>query len=136
MVGPLLRLIDELVGGDPQQRRFVVRVLWVAFVTTHIAWASGWLLVLGMGGFARAADLASAKAETAASLDAVNRSLGELRVTSLQAQMLQVRTLQCAAILGERRDAARFYAQHLRELERIYQEVTRDEWNEPPCGEL
>lgn len=43
-------------GLNAKQQRLVVQIGWVVIVTTHIAWACGWLAMLGLAGFVKADD--------------------------------------------------------------------------------
>lgn len=46
-------------GLNRRQQALILRILWVLGVSLHIAWACGWLAVIGLVGFARADDVHS-----------------------------------------------------------------------------
>lgn len=51
-------LLSEGFGLSPDQRRTIIRVLWVLFVTTHILWVCGFLALVGLPSpFAKASDV-------------------------------------------------------------------------------
>jgi hypothetical protein len=51
-------LLSEGFGLSPDQRRMLLRILWVIFVTTHILWVCGFLAIFGLPSpFAKASDV-------------------------------------------------------------------------------
>jgi hypothetical protein len=42
---------------DRKQQALILRILWVLFVSIHIAWACGWMGAMGLIGFARASEV-------------------------------------------------------------------------------
>lgn len=52
-----LDLLSEAFGLNKGHRQMLLRIGWVLVVSTHIAWACGWLVTFGLIGFARAADV-------------------------------------------------------------------------------
>jgi hypothetical protein len=60
-----LNLLSEGFGLTKEQRRLIIRVLWVAIVSTHILWVCGLLGFLGLSPpFAWAADVDSLRQAT------------------------------------------------------------------------
>jgi hypothetical protein len=53
-------VFSALVAGfrlSQKDQALILRVLWVLFVSMHIAWACGWLTAIGLVGFARADEM-------------------------------------------------------------------------------
>ncbi len=92
-----------------RQQALMLRVLWVLFVSIHIAWACGWLSALGLVGFARADEMSKVQ-------QTVNASA---RVTLSQEIRAQVR-VRCASIDQNVVDSLTRYIDSLQiEYERI-----------------
>jgi len=101
------------------QQALVLRILWVLVVTLHIAWACGWLSLLGLAGFAKAEDLGRLQK----TLDA------SARVTLSQEIRAQAR-LRCTATDQGIADSITRYIDSLQDE---YERITGQRYPEPTC---
>lgn len=119
-------LLSEAFGLNQPQRRLILRVGWVVFVTGHIAWVCGFLAPLGIASpFANAKDVAQ--------VVLVQR---QLQVELLEQRIFDQRIRHCRAVDAGNDEAVRFYAEALRSLLRDYSELTNREYRLPRCGEV
>lgn len=103
-----------------RQQALLLRVGWVIIVTTHIAWACGWLGVLGLIGFARADELSKLQQTVAASA----------RVTLSQEIRAQNR-VRCASTDQAVKDSITRY---IDSLQTEYEKIAGQRYPEPPCN--
>lgn len=104
------------------QKSLLLRIGWVILVTTHIAWACGWLGVLGLIGFAKADELKELRQTVQASA----------RVTLSQEIRAQA-TIRCRVTDQYAKDSITRYIDSL-QIE--YERIAGQRLTEPPCVEV
>lgn len=102
-----------------RQQAMVLRVGWVLLVTTHIAWACGWLTLWGLSGFARAEELSKVQAAVVASA----------KVTLSQEIRAQAR-VRCKSTDQAVVDSITRY---IDSLQTEYEKIAGQRFPEPPC---
>lgn len=113
---------SALVAGFRLNRKdqaLILRVLWVLFVSIHIAWACGWLTAIGLVGFARANDVSQVQ-------QTVNASA---RVTLSQEIRAQIR-VRCASTDQNVVDSLTRY---IDSLQVEYERIVGQRYPEPEC---
>jgi len=106
-------------GLDRKRQALVLRILWVLAVSGHIAWACGWLSMVGLGGFAKADDMSRLQQTVDASA----------RVTISQEIRAQSR-VRCASADQAVRDSLTRY---IDSLQISYERVAGQRYPELPC---
>jgi hypothetical protein len=106
-------------GLDRKQQALILRILWVLFVSIHIAWACGWLGTLGLVGFAKASEVAQIQ-------QTVNASA---RVTLSQEIRAQIRT-RCSTTDQAITDSLTRY---IDSLQSEYERIAGQRYPELPC---
>lgn len=102
-----------------RQQALILRVLWVLLVSAHIAWACGWLTLIGLAGFAKAEEVSRLQQTVSASA----------RVTLSQEIRSQAR-VRCAATDQAVKDSLTRY---IDSLQSEYERVAGQRFPEPPC---
>lgn len=82
-----LQMIWDTLGLNAEQRVFLMRSAWVAFVSIHILWVCGWLTPVGVSSPFAHSD----------SLDTLTKLVMEDRIDRLQREILNTRASQCHA---------------------------------------
>lgn len=107
-------------GLNRRQQALLIRVLWVLFVSAHIAWICGFLVFLGLPSpFARADELKELRQTVQASA----------RVTLSQEIRVQAR-VRCHSTDPQVRDSITRYIDGL-QVE--YERIAGQRFPEPPC---
>lgn len=119
-VGGFFSALTLAFGLTPRQQTLVIRIAWVVVVSTHIAWACGFLTILGLSGFARADDVRELQKTVAASA----------RVTISQEIRQQVR-VRCAT---KDQNVADSLTRYIDNLQVEYERLAGQRFPEPPCG--
>lgn len=104
---------------DRKQQALFLRILWVLVVSIHIAWACGWLSMLGLVGFARANEVSQIQ-------QTVNASA---RVTLSQEIRAQVR-VRCSTSDQAIADSLTRYIDG---LQTEYERIAGQRYPELPC---
>ena len=102
-----------------KDQALLLRVLWVLLVSAHIAWACGWLSVLGLSGFAKAENVDKLQQTVASSA----------RVTLSQEIRAQAR-VRCQSTDPAVRDSITRY---IDSLQTEYERVAGQRYPEPQC---
>lgn len=106
-------------GLNRRQQSLVIRIAWVVAVSTHIAWACGFLAFVGLSGFAKADDVQKLQQTLAASA----------RVTLSQEIRVQAR-VRCTTTDQAVVDSLTRYIDR---LQSEYERVAGQRFPEPPC---
>lgn len=106
-------------GLDRKKQALLIRLLWVIAVSGHIAWACGWLVTLGLVGFARADELKELRQTVQASA----------RVTLSQEIRAQAR-IRCLSSDVQIRDSITRY---IDSLQVEYERIAGQRFPEPSC---
>lgn len=103
-----------------RQQALVIRILWVLLVSVHIAWACGWLSVIGLAGFAKAEEVRDIRQTIEASA----------RVT-LGREIREQALIRCRATDPAVRDSLTRY---IDALQGEYERIAKQRYPEPPCS--
>lgn len=115
-------VFSALVAGfqlNRRQQALLIRIFWVILVSAHIAWACGWLTMIGLVGFARADELKELRQTVQASA----------RVTLSQEIRAQAR-VRCLSSDSMVRDSITRY---IDSLQNEYERIAGGRFPEPPC---
>lgn len=112
------------LGLSDSQLKLVRDIGWRALVTFHMAYACGYLAIVGipLAGFAQAEDVKQ-----------LAQIIQEDRAERLELAILDARRLQCKAPDDEKRKT---YSDKLQELRLKYRQITRQEPRIPACDEV
>lgn len=102
-----------------KDQALLLRVLWVLLVSAHIAWACGWLTMIGLTGFAKAESVQELQRTVSSSA----------RVTLSQEIRAQAR-VRCQSTDAAVRDSITRY---IDSLQSEYERVAGQRFPEPPC---
>lgn len=117
--------IKELFPPDvpPVMRWRLAMFGFCVLVIFHIIWACGWLEPLGIGGFAKAADLEKR-------VSAVERDTKDIKIQLIEQSIFDAKESECTAT-DER--AKRFFSQRVIALSREYFSLSGQSIDIPPC---
>lgn len=137
-ISEIFKCIWPPSDGDPVKEmrwRVAITVFCITVgvgLAAHLAWASGNLSPYGFGeGYAKASQMLS-----------VSDSLKDLRKRLIRADIFKMRERQCKAISadedsnGNRREAAKFYAQEMQRLQDEYRKIVGYQLPLPECRDL
>jgi hypothetical protein len=120
--GEGIGLLTTAFGLSKRQQRLILQIGWIVIVTTHIAWACGWLASLGLVGFVKADDFREVQqtVETSARVT-ISREIRE---------QAMIRCRVSDPVVAES------ITRYIDGLQAEYERITKARLVEPPCPPL
>lgn len=132
----------EGFGLNKERRSFLVRALWVIFVSGHIAWVCGFLAAAGVASpFATAGEVADKYKDIAAKQDAAaakaDRIEKLLQKQLIRSKATEIREVVLQICVAQTRGEKVRLLEKKDDLQTEYSELTVGfKYPEPPCEQL